>query len=398
MHIDTGVLGLSSGGLLEHRPGPDRHAAVDGAGVGGARTDRDARVVLHDRPARARRWPASAGACGDAGGLHRTLAAAGARVRLGVGALPWPDPSPGGRDAWRGARDGRDDGRRDLGDRRPGGHDRRTRRMGQPGRAWGRWPSPPTARRRIRAGARGQSGDVVRRRDRSAVVLPGVRRRRLVSRTVAAGPAPARGRPEDRRGGDRADRLSGRRSWRWCACVPAGSAQATALEHSAELLRDARSNGAIFLALPANGPARNSINEPGSLLRTLCQSSESTNCRGPTAAQAEFRTNGGTWPRLVGLLLIAGGLLGMLLLLGFVAVRLLAAAIFSLLYLLLAPGDGAGPGVRRRRAGAVSPVGGAAAGCGRVQAGVLVPAGRRARGARGPVAICRRSAGGRSGC
>jgi hypothetical protein len=121
------------------------------------------------------------------------------------------------------------------------------------------------------------------------------------------------------------------------ACVPAGSAQAKALEHSAELLRAARSNGAIFLALPANGPARNSINEQGSLLRTLCQSSEATNCRGPTAAQAEFRTNGGTWPRLGGLLLIAGGLLGMLLLLGFVAVRLLAAAVFSLLYLLLAP-------------------------------------------------------------
>jgi hypothetical protein len=121
------------------------------------------------------------------------------------------------------------------------------------------------------------------------------------------------------------------------ACAPVGGAQAKALEHSAELLRDARSNGAIFLALPANGPARNSINEQGSLLRTLCQSSEATDCRGPTAAQAEFRTNAGTWPRLGGLLLIAGGLLGMLLLLGFVAVRLLAAAIFSLLYLLLAP-------------------------------------------------------------
>lgn len=121
------------------------------------------------------------------------------------------------------------------------------------------------------------------------------------------------------------------------ACIPAGSAQAKALEHSAELLRSARSNGAIFLALPANGPARNSINEPGSLLRALCESSEATNCRGPTAAQAEFRTGGGTWPRLGGLLLIAGGVLGMLLLLGFVAVRLLAAAIFSLLYLLLAP-------------------------------------------------------------
>jgi TrbL/VirB6 plasmid conjugal transfer protein len=121
------------------------------------------------------------------------------------------------------------------------------------------------------------------------------------------------------------------------ACVRVQGADARALEHSARLLRDAQSNGAMFLALPANGVARNSINEQGSLLRTLCQSSEATNCRGATAAQAEFRTNRGTWPRVGGLLLIAGGLLGMLLLFGFLALRLLAAAIFSLLYLLLAP-------------------------------------------------------------
>jgi hypothetical protein len=120
-------------------------------------------------------------------------------------------------------------------------------------------------------------------------------------------------------------------------CSSSGSAQAKSLEHSAELLREARSNGAVFLALPANGPARNAINESDSLLRTLCRSSEATNCRGPTAAQAEFRTNRGTWPRLGGLLLIAGGVLGMLLLFGFIALRLLAAAIFSLLYLLLTP-------------------------------------------------------------
>jgi hypothetical protein len=120
-------------------------------------------------------------------------------------------------------------------------------------------------------------------------------------------------------------------------CWSAGSPQASALESSATLLRDARSNGAIFLALPANGPARNSINEPGSLLRTLCQSSDATDCSGPTAAQAEFRTGDGTWSRLGGLLLIAAGVLGILLLLGFVALRLLAAAVFSLLYLLLAP-------------------------------------------------------------
>jgi hypothetical protein len=121
------------------------------------------------------------------------------------------------------------------------------------------------------------------------------------------------------------------------ACVRPGSEPAKALEHSASLLRAAPTNGAIFLALPANGPARNSINEQSSLLRVMCQSSEATNCHGSMAAQAEFRTNGGTWKRVGGLLLILAGVVGMLLLLGFIALRLLGAAIFSLLLLLLAP-------------------------------------------------------------
>ncbi len=120
-------------------------------------------------------------------------------------------------------------------------------------------------------------------------------------------------------------------------CAAPGSAAARTLEHSAELLRDARSNGAIFLALPANGSARNAINDEGSLLRAICRTSDATRCRGPAAAQAEFRTNGGTWARVGGLLLIAAGVLGMILLLGFIALRLLAASLFSLLYLLLAP-------------------------------------------------------------
>ncbi len=114
-------------------------------------------------------------------------------------------------------------------------------------------------------------------------------------------------------------------------------AQAHALVLSAEQLRDAHSNAEVFLALPPNGPARNSINEAGSLLRTLCQSPNATACRGPTAAQAEFRTGSGTWARAAGLLAIVAGVLGMLLLLGFIALRLLGAALFSLLYLLLAP-------------------------------------------------------------
>ena len=104
-----------------------------------------------------------------------------------------------------------------------------------------------------------------------------------------------------------------------------------------ELLRRARTNGDLFLALPANGPERNSINEPASLLHVLCGTSDATRCRGPTAAQAEWRTAGGTWPRAGGLLLIAIGAAGMIALLAFIGLRLLGAAVASLLYLLLAP-------------------------------------------------------------
>jgi hypothetical protein len=121
-------------------------------------------------------------------------------------------------------------------------------------------------------------------------------------------------------------------------CTGAGGEADRALSTSARLLREARTNGALFLALPANGPARNSINESGSLLRTLCQTATATSCVGPGAAEAEFRTNGGTWSRVGGLLLIALGLLGMMMLLGYIALRLLLAALLSLFYLLLAPG------------------------------------------------------------
>ena len=99
-------------------------------------------------------------------------------------------------------------------------------------------------------------------------------------------------------------------------------------------------------ALPPNGAARNSISDAGSLLRAICQSSQATQCRGSAAAEAEFRTSGGTWPRVGGLLLIAGGVLGMVLLIGFIGVRLLTAAVFSLLFLLLAPVRGARTGSR----------------------------------------------------
>jgi hypothetical protein len=120
-------------------------------------------------------------------------------------------------------------------------------------------------------------------------------------------------------------------------CAPPGSAATEALEHSALLLRSARTNGAVFLALPANASGRNSINDRESLLWAICRSDEATSCRGPSSAEAEFRTNRGTWARVGGLLLIVAGVLGMLLMIGFIALRLLAAALFGLLYLMLAP-------------------------------------------------------------
>jgi len=107
---------------------------------------------------------------------------------------------------------------------------------------------------------------------------------------------------------------------------------------SARLLREAQTNGEEFLAFPPNGPERNSINDSSSLLRAICRSSDPTGCVGPAASEAEFRTNAGTWPRVAGLLLIVIGLLGMLLLLGYIAMRLLLAAILSVFYLLLTPG------------------------------------------------------------
>lgn len=120
-------------------------------------------------------------------------------------------------------------------------------------------------------------------------------------------------------------------------CAELGIEQAQVSGQSAQLLRDAHTNGELFLALPANGPQRNSINKSSSLLRVLCDSEHATSCHGPTAQQAEFRTEDGTWPRAEGLLLILIGSLGMILLLGFIALRLLGAAIMSLFYLLLAP-------------------------------------------------------------
>jgi hypothetical protein len=120
-------------------------------------------------------------------------------------------------------------------------------------------------------------------------------------------------------------------------CAARGSEQAQSYLRSAALLQEARNNGELFLALAANGLPRNSVSTTGALLNVLCGSSEMKSCHGPTAAQAEFRGAGATGQRAAGLLLILVGDGGMVLVLGFVALHLLGAALLSLIYLLLAP-------------------------------------------------------------
>jgi hypothetical protein len=123
-------------------------------------------------------------------------------------------------------------------------------------------------------------------------------------------------------------------------CAPGGSALQSQLSGAATALGEARSNGELFLALPADALSRTALsaapNMP-SLYAGLCGSTDPTACTAATAPQAEFRSASGTWPRVGGLLLIVAGTIGMLLLLGFLAVRLLGAALATLVYLLLAP-------------------------------------------------------------
>jgi hypothetical protein len=121
------------------------------------------------------------------------------------------------------------------------------------------------------------------------------------------------------------------------SCTSIGRPSALAVARTQELVREADTNGELFLAFPANESQRNSVKDKSSLLAVLCQAEDDTKCAGPTAAQAEFRSDDGTFPRMIGVVLIAGGVLGMTMLLGLVALRLLAAALVSLFLLLLAP-------------------------------------------------------------
>jgi hypothetical protein len=123
-------------------------------------------------------------------------------------------------------------------------------------------------------------------------------------------------------------------------CAPDGSSEQRAFAGAVLALSSARTNGALFLALPPGGLARNAVASETSLpslFETLCGDSDPTNCTSGTSPQAEFRTAQGTWARAGGLLLIAIGVAGMLAVLGFIALRLLGAALAIVIYLLLAP-------------------------------------------------------------
>jgi hypothetical protein len=122
------------------------------------------------------------------------------------------------------------------------------------------------------------------------------------------------------------------------SCPASASREDRALAISARLLKSARSNGELFLALPANQVQRNSAKTEGTLLNVLCgKAASADDCTGDTAPQAEFRSERDTGARAIGLVLIWIGALGMLLLFGFLAFRLFEAALASLFYLLLAP-------------------------------------------------------------
>jgi hypothetical protein len=121
-------------------------------------------------------------------------------------------------------------------------------------------------------------------------------------------------------------------------CGAGASPKARMLSASATLLHEAHSNGELFLALPANEPERNSVTKEGMLLNVLCGDNKSADeCKDPTGPQAEFRSQKGTGSRVIGLFAIWLGGLGMLLLLGYLALRLMGAALVGLFFLLLAP-------------------------------------------------------------
>ena len=216
------------------------------------------------------------------------------------------------------------------GDRRPGRHGGGGQRARPRRAAWARSPrsapqDPARAQASFADGLRG----VYTHGHRGPVVLPRVRRRDVVPRPGAASTTASRDAARKLGGGGPAGP----------ALRAAGAARtATTATGPPRSLARARSNGDLFLAFPANGDERNSINDEDSLFRALCGADSDDDCtrrdgragplahrgRAPGRAPAGWPSSPSAWP-------------GCSRCFGFLALRLLGAAIIAMLCLLLAP-------------------------------------------------------------
>ena len=367
VNIPSGLGASFDRGPRRDRPGPARDAGLDGARVARARRPDRARVVLLARAAGAR----------DAGArrrrprrrdarLHRSLARPRARGRRGRLRVAGARAPPRARHARpRGA--ARGDGARAASGSSP------TR----PGRSARSAASPTSAAlATVAASATGDpsaaGGDGRWRVRRASSTLRSTARGATSSSATSTGARdPAALDPRLRAAADpaRVD-LPRRRHLPRSGCRASSSARPAAarcqrqLAGAATALAAARTNGALFLALPAGTPARTALSRPTSTRRSTGRSAGRTTRPRARRRRRRRRSSArrpGTWPRVGGLLLIVAGTLGMLLLFGFLALRLLGAALATLLYLLLAPLAVLAPALGRQRARHVPAVAHAAA-------------------------------------
>ncbi|MTD47461.1 hypothetical protein GKE82_24980 [Conexibacter sp. W3-3-2] len=94
-----------------------------------------------------------------------------------------------------------------------------------------------------------------------------------------------------------------------------------------EAVRAARTNLELFTAWPVGAGARNSINDEDSLLRVMCGADDTEKCEGPMARFAEFRTESGTWDRMVGLIVVLVPMVPLWVILAVTAVLMMAAQV-----------------------------------------------------------------------
>ena len=169
------------------------------------------------------------------------------------------------------------------------------------------------------------------------------------------------------------------------SCLGARGFRVEGLQHSVPSCCATRApTAAIFLALPANGSARNSINEQA----RCCGAVPGQSKRRTAAGRRRRRPSSAPTPALArvgGLLLIVVGLLGMLLLLGFIALRSAGGRAVQRLLPAARARRGARPGLRRAGRAVFRGWARASARRGRLEARVLVSARRGARGDGDPV-------------